>query len=179
MFDAILILPGVKGETKDAKYKAGGSAGVDGGIDVKSFSWGMTQPGSSGAAGGGGISKANFQDMSITKAVDSASPVLMKYLAKGTVVSASGGATADRDAAGKLVIRKAGDEEALEYMIIGMESIFITSYATGAGGGDSDLIETISFNFSKVFVDYVEQTSIGGGEATIEFGWNIEENTEA
>src|SRR4051812_1850421 len=64
-----LEIDGIKGESTDAKHP--GSMAVD------SFSWGATHSaGQSG--GGGGAGKVKFHDVSITKSVDKASPLLFQ-----------------------------------------------------------------------------------------------------
>ena len=50
--DYLLKLEGIKGESLDAKHKDE--------IEIESFSWGATQPGTF-ASGGGGAGKVSFQ----------------------------------------------------------------------------------------------------------------------
>jgi len=165
-FDGILILPGIPGETQDEKYKA------DSGIDILSFSWGLTQSGSAHLQKGAGSASANFQDLTITKAVDSASPKLMEFCALGTVIDPAATGKADC----KLVVRKASGDKAgaMEYFIVYMNGAYITSYSTGAGGGDGPILETVSFNFFEIRIDYNPQEVDGAPAPTIEFGYNIE-----
>ena len=158
-FDGFLELKGIDGESKDSVH-----AGL---IDIVSWNWGMTQAGSMNIAGGGGTSKVNIQDLSITKYVDKATPNLMKNCAKG-----------DPLATGKMIIRKAGGEQ-LEYFTIEMTDIILTSVAEGGSGGDDALIETISLNFAHVVATYVEQDAPGGGLGAVEFIWDIEQNIDA
>ena len=68
----------IKGESRDK------TQGPKGDIDVLAWSWGMSQSGSTHTGGGGGAGKANFQDLSFTKYIDSASQSLMGALAKGS-----------------------------------------------------------------------------------------------
>ena len=65
----------IKGESQDSKHK--------GTIDILAWSWGMSQAGTFHGGGGGGAGKANFQDLSLTKYVDSASATLLLYCANG------------------------------------------------------------------------------------------------
>ena len=63
-------------------------SGVDfslqsGEIDVLSWSWGLSQSGTMHTGGGGGSGKVNVQDLTLTKWVDKASPVLMQYAMTG------------------------------------------------------------------------------------------------
>ena len=67
--------PTIKGETRDKEQSKTSD------IDILSWSWGMSQSGTTHTGRGGGAGKANFQDISITKYVDSASNGLMTALA--------------------------------------------------------------------------------------------------
>ena len=82
----------IKGESADSVQ------GKKGDIDVLAWSWGMSQSGTTHMGKGGGAGKANFQDLSFTKYVDSATNALMTALAKGTHVDEA-----------TLLVRKAGD----------------------------------------------------------------------
>jgi len=155
--DMFLELDGIKGESKDAKYPDI--------IDVLAWSWGASQSGTFHSGGGGGSGKANFQDISLTKYLDSATSVLLGHVAKGTHI-----------AKGKLIVRKAGDTP-VDYLVIEMEKIMVTSYSTGGSGGEDQLTENITLNFAKYKLAYQKQNDKGGkdgGEKISEF--NIEEN---
>lgn len=150
------IEPEVSGESKDKAHKDE--------IDVLAWSWGCSNAGSFHMGGGGGTAKANFQDMSVTKWVDKASPLLMLKTADG-----------DHFEKATLVCRKAG-KQPLEYLTIVMHKVLITSYTTGGSGGEDRLTENISLNFAEVDIKYIEQTDEGGEGAKPEFKWNIREN---
>ena len=155
--DMFLIIEGeIEGESKDSTHT--------GAIDVLAWSWGMSNSGTFHTGGGGGAGKANFQDISVTKWVDNASAELMKYCANG-----------DHFATAKLIVRKAG-KTPLEYIVIEMEKVMITSVSTGGSGGEEQLTENISLNFAEVKYSYSKQKDDGTGEAAKEFPWNIEAN---
>lgn len=157
--DMFLELEGeIKGESQDATHKDT--------IDVLAWSWGLSQSGSFHVGGGGGAGKANFQDLSVTKWIDSASAELMKYCANG-----------DHFDSAKLIVRKAG-KKPLEYLVIKMQKVMITSVSTGGSGGEDRLTENITLNFAEVKVEYKKQKPDGSGEAAKEFPWNIAENTD-
>jgi len=156
-FDGFLELKGIEGEAKDDTHK--------GLIDIVSWNFGMTQAGSMNSAGGGGVAKVNFQDLSITKNVDKATPILMKYCASGEAIPT-----------GKLIVRKAGGEQ-LEYLTMDLCNIIITSVSEGGSGGDDALVESVALNFSHVCCNYVEQDNKGTGKGVVEFVWNIETNS--
>ncbi|MCO8120415.1 type VI secretion system tube protein Hcp [Stieleria sp. TO1_6] len=157
--DMFLALKGeIKGESKDQKHKDE--------IDVLAWSWGMSQSGSFHVGGGGGAGKANFQDISVTKWIDSASPILMTYCANG-----------DHFTDAKLTVRKAG-KKPLEYLVIEMNKVMVTSVSTGGSGGEDRLTENVSLNFAKVKVVYKEQKDDGSGGPDKTFTWDIAANTD-
>ena len=155
--DMFLNIEGeIQGEAQDKVHKDE--------IDVLAWSWGMSNSGSFHTGGGGGAGKANFQDISVTKWIDSASPILMVYCANG-----------DHFPKAKLTVRKAG-KTPLEYLIIDMKNVLITSVSTGGSGGEDRLTENVSLNFAAVKVSYSKQKADGTGEAAKEFTWDIAKN---
>ena len=99
--------------------------GPKGDIDVLAWSWGMSQSGTTHMGSGGGAGKANFQDLSFTKYVDSASSALMISLAKGTHIPTV-----------TLLARKAGEGQ-IPYITIVLSEVLVTSVSTGGSGGES------------------------------------------
>lgn len=158
--DMFLELDGVKGETADKTFKSKNA------MDILAWSWGMSNSGTFHSGTGGGGGKANFQDISVTKYIDLASPNLMLFCANGKHV-----------AKGVITVRKAG-ENPLEYLKITMENILVSAYSTGGSGGEDRLTENVSLNFGKVKVEYAQQTEKGGKSGTNDFGWNITENAK-
>src|SRR5215472_8390845 len=73
--DMFLKIDGVEGESPDGKHK--------GEIELLSFSYGATQPGSAGHGGGSGIGKVQVQDFHFSKYLDKASPKLFEFCATG------------------------------------------------------------------------------------------------
>lgn len=157
--DIFIKIEGVDGESQDDVH--GGE------IDVLSWSWGMSNAGTSHMGGGGGAGKVNVQDLTFTKYVDKATPTLMLHCCNGKHIPEA-----------KLVMRKAG-EDPLEYLMVTMTDILVTSVSTGGSGAMDRLTETVSLNFAEVGVEYVPQTNTGAGDATVEMGWNIAKNAKA
>lgn len=155
--DMFLDIEGeIGGESQDAAHK--------GEIDILAWSWGLSQAGSFHAGGGGGAGKANFQDISCTKWIDKSSPILMLYCANG-----------DHFKSAKLTVRKAG-KKPLEYLVITMTDVLVTSISTGGSGGEDKLTENVSLNFRTVKVEYKEQKPDGSGDAAKTFAWDIAAN---
>ena len=157
--DQFLYLDPVKGESRDKTHKDK--------IDVLAWSWGMSNSGSAHAGGGIGAGKVNVSDLSVTKWIDAASPDIMKSCCNGKHFGEA-----------KLIVRKAG-ENPLEYLIITMTDVMITSVSTGGSGGEDRLTENVGLSFAKVNVKYKQQLATGGAGATPEMTWNIAENADA
>ena len=77
-----------------------------------------------------------------------------------------------------LTVRKAG-EKPLEYMIVKLTDVLITSVSTGGSGGDDKLTENVTLNFGKVKVSYQPQKKDGSKDGgPVDMGWDISANTE-
>lgn len=156
--DMFLKLEGtIKGESKDEAYKDD--------IDILAWSWGMSQSGSFHTGGGGGAGKVNVQDISITKYIDASSCNLMQFCSDGTHFKE-----------GKLVVRKAG-KKPLEYYVIKMKDVLVTSISTGGSGGEDRLTENVTLNFAQCNVEYASQKEDGSGEPVKAYTWNVEANS--
>lgn len=154
--DMFIKIGELKGESVDHKHKDS--------IDVLAWSWGMANSGSTHAGTGSGAGKVNVQDISFTKWLDVSSPELLLAACNGKHF---------KDA--KLTVRKAG-EKPLEYLIITMEDVIVTSVSTGGSGGEDRLTENVTLNFGRVKVDYTQQNADGSEGAKPKMGWNIATN---
>ena len=131
----------IKGESLDSKHKDE--------IEVLSFSWGVTNPGSHATGGGGGTGKATFQDLSIVHKIDKASPKLLDACATGEHLKEA-----------TITHRKAGKGQQ-EFLIIKMNDIIITSVAVGGSGDGGDTAENVALRFAKVALEYKPQKADG------------------
>lgn len=154
--DMFMKIGDLKAESKDKTHKEE--------MDVLAWSWGMSNSGSAHTGGGMGAGKVNVQDLSFTKYIDKSSPDLMLACCNGKHIAEA-----------KLTVRKAG-ETPLEYLIITLTDLIVTSVSTGGSGGEDRLTENVSLNFAKVKVEYTEQTPTGGEAAKPKMTWNIEAN---
>ena len=152
--DVFLKINGIPGESADSKHKAE--------IDVLSYSWGITQTGTMSYGGGGGAGKANFGDFSFMMRMNKATPKLMQACANGSHVP---------DAI--LTCRKAGDKQQ-EYMSYKFYDLLISSYQTSASSEEPT--ESISFNFSKMEMEYKEQDAKGNLGGSTNFKYDIKSN---
>ena len=86
-------------------------------------------------------------------------------------------ANGDHFSSARLTVRKAG-KKPLEYLIIDMEKVMITSVSTGGSGGEDRLTENVTLNFAKVEVKYKEQKPDGSGGPEKIFKWDIAGNID-
>lgn len=156
--DMFLKVENVTGESTDAKHA--------GEIEVLSWSWGMTQQGTSHVGSGAGAGKVDVQNLTITKYVDKSSPTLIKKCCKG-----------DEWKTATLYIRKAG-ESPLEYVKLEMFNGIVTSVAVAGSAGDDRFTENVSLNFSSFKYTYTPQKG-GKGEGPIPATWNIAKNADS
>lgn len=156
--DMFLKLLPIKGESQDKSHKDE--------MDVLAWSWGMSQSGTTHMGKGSGAGKANFQDLSLTKYVDAASTDLMKYCTKGEHIKQ-----------GTLVVRKAGGGQ-MEYIVLDMADVLISSISTGGSGGEDRLTENVSLNFGAYNIQYVPQTETGAPDTITDWKWDIAANSE-
>ena len=157
--DMFLKIDDIEGESVDDVHA--------GEIDIISWSWGMSQSGTTHSGPGGGAGKVNVQDLSFIHYVDKSSANLMKMCCNGKHFEEA-----------TLVVRKAG-EMPLEYLIITMKSGLISSVSTGGSSGEERITESVTLNFSEFKTEYVPQMADGSGDASVIIGWNIANNVDA
>ena len=154
--DMFLKIEGIQGESVDSVHADE--------IDVLAWSWGMSQSGSMHVSAGGGAGKVAVQDMSITKYVDRCSPNLMQKCCTG-----------EHYPSAILTVRKAGADP-LEYLVITMKQVLVTTISSGGSGGEDKLTENITLNFAEFETIYTPQTADGSGGAAVDVAYNIAKN---
>ena len=157
--DMFLRIDGIKGESSDPKHRDE--------VDILAWSWGASNSGSAHMGGVGGSGKVNVQDISITKYIDKASPLLMKAVCSGQHIKEV-----------NLVVRKAGNKP-LEYLKIRLMDVLVSSVSTGGSGGQDRLTENVSFNFAKFQITYTTQDAKGGAAGEVPFSFDIKANKVA
>lgn len=153
--DIFAKLGDIKGESTDAKHKDE--------IEVLSYSWGLSQTGSTAPGAGGGSGKPIFQDLAIVHRIDKASPRLMQACATGARL---------RDAT--ITHRKAGKGQQ-EYFIVKMSDVLITA-VSHAGDTSEPGSESVTMAFGKVHVTYTPQKADGSPDASVEFTYDLKTN---
>ena len=136
--DMFLRIDNVQGESQDKVHQ--------GEIDVLAWSWGSSSSGRCTA----------IQDISITKWVDLSSPALLMGQLMGTVYATA-----------TLTVRKAGDIP-LEYIILELRNVQVSSLSTGGSGGEDRLTENVTLNFESAKYQYTPQNPNGTGGASAE-----------
>ena len=158
--DIFIKLGDIEGDAVDKTH--GGE------IRVLSWGWGLTQSGTMHDSSGGGAGRVSVQDISFTKAVDRASPNLIKFCCNGRTFPTA-----------TLTVRKAGSDEPLEYLVLELENIIISSVSLGGSPGEESLTENVSINFAKFKYIYTPQMDDGSGDAEIEAGYDVRTNETA
>jgi type VI secretion system secreted protein Hcp len=157
-FDAFLKIEGIPGESRDSSHKEE--------IDVLSWSWGASNTGTHAGGGGGGAGKVSMNDLTVTKALDKSSPRLMLACAKGDLVRQA------------VLVCRSQEAEPVEYLKITLSDILVSSYSTsGSAGGDDRPMESISFNFGRIEIEYIPVDVNGVPEEPVRAAWDVVENT--
>lgn len=155
-----LKVDGIEGESQ---FK-----GHENEIDVLSWSWGVSQTGTTHVGGGSGAGKANVGDLSIQHSVDKASPNLLQYCFLGKHIPSA-----------VLTQRKAGGDKSLDFLTIKMKDLIISSVNAGGSDGSGERpTESLSLNFAEVSVIYKEQDEKGGEKKAVTVGFNIKQNVK-
>ena len=158
--DMFLKLDQIVGESTD-KVHAGD-------IEILSYSWGVSaETAHMKGAGGVAVGKASFSDLSVMKYQDSSSTSLFTSIALGKHYTKA-----------VLVNRKTGGNAPVEFSKITLSDVYVTSIQTsGSNGGDSRLMESVSFTFGKVEIEYKTTDQKGAVAQTLKAGWDLKSNT--
>lgn len=157
--DMFLMLKGIAGESQDSKHK--------GEIDIDSFSFGVSQTGTGGRAGGSGSGKADFQDITISKLVDKATPTLINHCATGEHIPTA-----------IVTFRKAGGgkEGGKEYYKITLTDVLVSSVQNSGNAMGDAPTEAVSLNFGQIDFEYLPQDSTGNVGGVVKSGYNLRAN---
>jgi type VI secretion system secreted protein Hcp len=150
----------VKGESTDSKYKDKSA------IEIFSWSWGASNPvtiGSSSAGSGAG--KVSLSSLSVSKKVDTASPMLFLSCCQGGHFPKV-----------NLEVRKSGTAGSDPYMILEMGEVFIESLSASASSEEGT--ETVSMAFGNIVFKYAPQDAGGKIGTLIPAGWDAKANVK-
>jgi type VI secretion system secreted protein Hcp len=157
--DYYLQLDGIKGESADSKHQ--------GWIECAAINWSITQPKSATASTSGGhtAERAELSEISISKLVDLASPMLAQMCACGKTIPKA-----------KLEMQRAdGNGEPIKYFEVELENVLIAHIAPAFNGADIAQ-EHIGLTFSKVKWKYTQQKIGGGASGNTAGGWDLASN---
>lgn len=154
-FDAYLKITGVTGEAKDDKHP--------GWIHLESYSFGGSNVGSARLGGGMGTGKADLQDFHFTTSMDKSVPDLLVKCCTGEHIPEA-----------KLEQVKSGGTK-LVFLKVTMSDVLISSVQLG---GSADIPNaSVSFNFTKIKVEYQAQNEQGGADGGMTTGgFDIKQN---
>lgn len=152
---------GIKGESMEKGY--------EGQIQVLSWSWGATQTGSFAHGSGGGSGKVSMQDFHFTMQMCKASHDLLLHCSTGHHIPEA-----------TLTARKSGQKsEQQKFLQLKFKELLISSYQTGGANASDGLpIESISFNYSEVVMEYFAQDEKGVTKSSGKAGYNLKTNSK-
>jgi len=155
--DIFLKLDGIEGESEDSKHKNE--------IQVETYSGGVSNPTSMGHGTGGGVGKAQHQDVHFTATVGKASPKLF--------LACSGG---DHIPKAVFTFRKAGKDQQ-EYLKVTLSDVMVSSVSFQDHSAGGDLAhESVSLAFTKIEQEYKPQKADGTLGGAIQSGWDLKAN---
>ena len=139
-----LLKGNIKGESKHDGH-------VDH-IQLLSYSFGCANTGSHAQGTGGGTGKASVHDFHFTMHMSKASPLLFLASVTGQHIPEA-----------TLVVRKAGQVGGQQkFLIVKFHDLMISSYQTGGHDAHDGLpVEQITFNYSKIEIEYHGQDAAG------------------
>jgi type VI secretion system secreted protein Hcp len=154
--DYFLKIAGIDGESTDAAHK--------GEIDIESWSWGESQSGSAVGGGGAGAGKVTMNDFSFVMKLSKASPKLFLACAQGEHIKSAW-----------LTAHRGAGKETDYFLKWSFADLLVSSFQTGATSGEIP-VEQVSFNFSKIEVEYKMQKPDGSLAPGIKAGWDLKTN---
>ena len=148
-----LKIDGIEGESLDAKHK--------GEIEIESFSWGASSPGTTG--GGGGTGRVTMEDFSFTTPVTRASPKLFQACVDRRRIRTA-----------LLTVRRSGGQQQ-DFLKVTMSDVQISDWNQMSG---AELpTDQVSMSFGKVEIAYTGQRPDGTPGDTVTAGWDSKNTT--
>lgn len=152
--DFLLLLDGVRGESKDTT--------LPNGIIVKTWTYGASSPTDFATKQAKG--QAQFSDLTITKNLDVSSPVLLRMLGENKVAKTA-----------ELLCRKAGGTQKPFFRIV-LKNARVRAVNAKVVPESDEPIETVTFSYSKILWSYKMQDEKGGMSGNVEFEHEISTN---
>jgi type VI secretion system secreted protein Hcp len=108
--------------------------------------------------------KPNHQDMTVTKYLDSASPVLNQSCCEGKMFPQV-----------DIIVGRADSGSIVELMRYTMKNVLISSISIGGGGGDKP-VETLTLNYAHITWRFSAQEPQAGKGGGVEGKWDLATN---
>lgn len=124
-------------------------------IEVRSWSWGVTQTGAARARAGGGAGRPQFEDLQVTKEVDATSPQLLVDTASGRHFPSA-----------SLTVRTTGGGS-LRYTL---SDVLISGLTVDGSTGVP--LETVSLTYQRIEIEHRSSGQAGSVKA----GWDLKAN---
>ena len=105
--------------------------------------------------------KPNHQDMTVTKYLDAASPVLNQSCCEGKAFPKV-----------DVIIGRNDGGAVVELMRYTMKNCLISSISIGGGGGDKP-VETVTLNYNQITWKFTAQKPEVGKEGNVDGKWNL------
>ena len=154
----------IVGESLDKNYP-----GSDGWISLPGFNFGISNAVTiSSSSGGAGAGKMVFNDITLTKSVDSMSPILFKYASTGSHFKSA-----------RLVVRQAGSKDGLGHLQYEFNSVFVTSVNWSGNTGDDSVGESVVLKVGAMLIRYEKQNPNGTFAKPSVASWSMILNTSA
>jgi type VI secretion system secreted protein Hcp len=155
-FTGYMKIDDIKGESKRADHEDE--------IDIFGVRWGASQTSSASTGSGRTRGRAVVQDVMLHKYYDAASPYLALACMQGKSFAEI-----------VIAVRKDSGEAHLDYLIVTLSNVIISSYTMeGSGPKESDddmIVETVALSCEKIGVKYTVQADdhSAGDEHEIEY----------
>jgi len=153
--------PSIPGESVVGTGAPGGSVDHSNQIDCLSWRWGLQQTGSALTGTGGSTGTCDASDLTITKYVDSATPLIYKFCFNATPLYQSILCSVKAGKDGKLFdyikITLGGTDAKTDVCMISAVSSGVEEIMDGKGTGR--FIESVSLHFNKALFEYTPQNA--------------------
>jgi len=151
--DIYLTLKNIKGESQDEDHKDE--------IEISSWSWGVSNPASREFGTGGGVGRAQFQNVTVTKYTDLSTTNLAGFCATNKDIATA-----------VISCYKAAGEKRVKYLEITLEQCSISDFGISCGGHDIAQ-ESAAIAYAKILMKYTPQEKDQAGGGGLEFEHDV------
>ena len=163
-YDMFLQIEGIEGDSTDAAHTKW--------IEVESYNHRLSQPSGGSASAQGALTggRADHQEFTVTKRLDSASPLLALHCCNGQHIPEI-----------KLELCRAMGDKTV-FMLYTLKECIVSSVVPGGSGDTEDPTpsEDISFRYGEIHWAYTETDPTSGGKTggTHEAAWSVLQNQQ-